>query len=138
LRLGPVATPHSDLLPGASAAQISTEPARIESSTTFSTSPRHPHLLRSLLMRTPGGDTAWLKGSVLAVEVIGRDPAGFDPQRDTTMRVVARRLRLRLSQCYEREGRDSALAIRMYTVRQVPRFELCLQGAANPSGSDTD
>src|SRR5688572_17084542 len=119
-----MATPATATLPAISAALVATELARIEASATFRRSPRHQQLLRYLVTRTLVGDSARLKESVLAVEVFGRDPARFDPQKDTTVRVEARRLRQKLSRFYEREGADCALAIRLDAGGYVPTFEL--------------
>ena len=110
--------------PAISVALVATELARIESSATFRRSPRHQQLLRYLVTRTLVGDAARLKESVVAVEVFGRDPARFDPQKDTTVRVEARRLRQKLTRFYAREGGDCALAIRLDAGGYVPTFEL--------------
>jgi len=117
-------TPGSQALPAISAALVATELARIESSPTFRRSPRHQRLLRYLVTRTLVGDASRLKESVLAVEVFDRDPSRFDPQKDTTVRVEARRLRQKLSRFYEREGADCALAIHLDAGGYVPTFEL--------------
>lgn len=119
-----MSTPGSAALPAISAALVATELARIEASATFRRSPRHQHLLRYLVTRTLVGESARLKESVLAVEVFGRDPARFDPQKDTTVRVEARRLRQKLARFYEREGADCTLAIHLEAGGYVPRFEV--------------
>jgi TolB-like protein/Flp pilus assembly protein TadD len=119
-----MATTTTESLPAISAALVATELARIESSATFRRSPRHQHLLRYLVTRTLVGDSARLKESVLAVEVFGRDPARFDPQKDTTVRVEARRLRQKLTRFYEREGASCTLEIHLAAGGYVPTFEL--------------
>jgi adenylate cyclase len=124
-------TPLKDSLPAISAALVATELARIESSATFRRSPRHQHLLRYLVTRTLVGDSARLKESVLAVEVFGRDPARFDPQKDTTVRVEARRLRQKLTRFYEREGATCTLAIHLDAGGYVPTFELRPQASVD-------
>ena len=126
-------SPHVDNADRVPGALVAAELARIESSATFRRSPRHQQLLRYLVTRTLVGDASRLKESVLAVEVFGRDPAGFDPQRDTTVRVEARRLRQKLVRYYEREGGDCALAIRLDAGNYVPKFEV--RRAAEPSSS---
>ena len=125
-----MASPLPDSGSSVSAALVATELARIEASATFRRSPRHQRLLRYLVTRTLVGDAARLKESVLAVEVFGRDPAGFDPQKDTTVRVEARRLRQKLARFYEREGAACTLAIRLDAGGYVPTFELRPTAAA--------
>jgi TolB-like protein/Tfp pilus assembly protein PilF len=126
-----MATPLSEPLIGIPAALVATELARIESSATFRRSPRHQRLLRYLVTRTLVGDAARLKESVLAVEVFGRDPARFDPQRDTTVRVEARRLRQKLTRFYEREGGECTLAIQLDAGGYVPTFKVRPQAATS-------
>ena len=130
-----MATPLKDSLPAISAALVATELARIESFATFRRSPRHQQLLRYLVTRTLVGDAARLKESVLAVEVFGRDPARFDPQKDTTVRVEARRLRQKLTRFYEGEGASCTLAIHLDAGGYVPTFELRPQASADGSPS---
>jgi serine/threonine-protein kinase len=103
---------------------VATELSRIEASATFRRSKRHRELLRYLVARTLAGDASFLKESVLAVEVFGRDPAGFDPQKDTTVRVEARRLRHKLRRYYDREAHDSPLTIELAPGHYVPKFEV--------------
>lgn len=101
---------------------VATELSRIEASATFRRSKRHRELLRHIVTRTLAGETSCLKESVLAVEVFGRDPAGFDPQKDTTVRVEVRRLRQKLLRYYEREAHDSPLTIQLALGRYIPTF----------------
>lgn len=116
--------PPTDSSPAISAALVATELARIEASATFRRSPRHQQLLRYLVTRTLVGDASRLKESVLAVEVFGRDPARFDPQKDTTVRVEARRLRQKLTRFYAGEGAQGVLAIHLDAGGYVPTFEI--------------
>lgn len=51
-----------------------------------------------------------LKEYQIATEVLGR-PAGFDPQSDSTVRVQAGRLRVKLSEYYGHEGIDDAILV---------------------------
>lgn len=106
-----------------SPAQVSGELARIEASPTFRRSPLHRRLLRYLVSRTLAGDAARLKESVIAVEVFGRDPTGFDARRDTAVRVEARRLRQKLARHYALAGPPQDVAIQLAAGSYVPRFE---------------
>jgi len=51
-----------------------------------------------------------LKEYQIATEVLGR-PAGFDPQSDSTVRVQAGRLRVKLSEYYAHEGADDPIMV---------------------------
>jgi len=98
--------------------------ARIESSAAFRTSPRHRALLRHMVARVLGNETAALKESVIAIEVFGRPAASFDPKLDTIVRVEARRPRARLCNYYRADGRDTALRIELPVGSYVPLIAL--------------
>ena len=51
-----------------------------------------------------------LKEYQIATEVLGR-PAGFDPQSDSTVRVQAGRLRVKLAEYYAHEGIDDVIVV---------------------------
>ncbi len=51
-----------------------------------------------------------LKEYQIATEVLGR-PAGFDPQSDSTVRVQAGRLRVKLSEYYAHDGADDPIMV---------------------------
>ena len=51
-----------------------------------------------------------LKEYQIATEVLGR-PVGFDPQSDSTVRVQAGRLRVKLAEYYANEGVDDAIIV---------------------------
>ena len=51
-----------------------------------------------------------LKEYQIATEVLGR-PAGFDPQSDSTVRVQAGRLRVKLAEYYTHEGPDDLIVV---------------------------
>src|ERR1700674_2103024 len=53
-----------------------------------------------------------LKEYQIATEVFGRSPS-FDPQSDSTIRVQAGRLRLKLAEYYASEGADDAIQVEM-------------------------
>ena len=63
-----------------------------------------------------------LKEYVLAVEVYGRKES-FDPKESSIVRVEAGRLRSRLKEYYDTEGRDSPLRIEFPKGSYVPVFE---------------
>lgn len=110
------------LPPGVLASQVAAELARVEGSAAFRRSPLHRRLLRYLVTRTLAGDAARLKESVIAVEVFGRDPAAFDPKRDTSVRVEARRLRRKLAQFYATDTGPARATLALAAGSYVPGF----------------
>ncbi len=103
-----------------SAEQVELSLARVEESASFRTSSRHRALLRYLVDKAQAGDIAALKETVIAVEVLGRPAASFDPKLDSIVRVEARRLRSRLKTYYRGEGRDAPLRIELPVGSYVP------------------
>jgi hypothetical protein len=67
-------------------------------------------LLRYLAEHTLDHPGIALKEYQIATEVLGR-PAGFDPQSDSTVRVQAGRLRVKLSEYYAHEGIDDSIVV---------------------------
>lgn len=64
-----------------------------------------------------------LKEYQIATEVLGR-PAGFDPQSDSTVRVQAGRLRVKLSEYYTHEGVDDPVVVELPKGSYVLTFHL--------------
>ena len=99
---------------------VDDEIERLAASREFRRSPRHVRLLRHLIRCTIEGDHARLREIVLGVEVFQRNPARFDPQRDTIVRVEVRRLRQKLALYYAEEGLSARLQfdvpVRRYAV----------------------
>ena len=87
----------------------------------FASSPRLRQFLTFIVERTLEGDEDGLKEYVIATTVYGRDVT-YDPQIDSTVRVEASRLRKRLQEFYENEGRNSTLEIQLPKGRYVPVF----------------
>jgi hypothetical protein len=67
-------------------------------------------LLRYLAEHSLDHPGVALKEYQIATEVLGR-PAGFDPQSDSTVRVQAGRLRLKLHEYYAHEGADDPIIV---------------------------
>lgn len=66
-----------------------------------------------------------LKEYQIATEVLGR-PAGFDPQSDSTVRVQAGRLRVKLAEYYGQEGIDDPVLV------EIPRGSYALTFTLRP------
>ncbi|HWZ82706.1 MAG TPA: hypothetical protein VNW47_08780 [Terriglobales bacterium] len=98
--------------------------AKIENSHTLHGSESLRKLLRYLAEHALDHPGVPVKEYQIATEVFGR-PAGFDPQVDSTIRVQAGRLRLKLAEYYASEGTDDAVQIEMpkgtYLVSFHPR-----------------
>lgn len=67
-------------------------------------------LLRYLAEHSLDHPGVALKEYQIATEVLGR-PAGFDPQSDSTVRVQAGRLRVKLAEYYSHEGPDDPIVV---------------------------
>ena len=67
-------------------------------------------LLRYLAEHSLDHPGTALKEYQIATEVLGR-PAGFDPQSDSTVRVQAGRLRVKLAEYYASEGAQDAIVV---------------------------
>jgi len=73
--------------------------------------------------RSLAGEVDRLKESVIGVEVFDRDPA-YDPKIDPIVRTEAHRLREKIREYYEREGRDDRVLISLPKGGYVPGFEV--------------
>ena len=69
-------------------------------------------LLRYLAEHSLDHPGVALKEYQIATEVLGR-PAGFDPQSDSTVRVQAGRLRVKLGEFYGQEGVDDPIVVEL-------------------------
>jgi hypothetical protein len=86
-------------------------------------------LLRYLAERSLDHRGVPVKEYQIATEVLGR-PAGFDPQNDSTVRVQAGRLRVKLEEYYSHEGPDDPIIIELpkgsyaltFHVRPAPKL----------------
>lgn len=79
-------------------------------------------MLSHVVERTLAGDARSIKAYTIAVEAFGR-PADFDPDRDSTVRVTAMRLRTALDLYYAGPGASDPLRIRMVPGSYRPIFE---------------
>ncbi len=87
----------------------------------FRGSERMGRFLRFAVEHTLRGDPAPLKEYVIGVGVFDRGE-DFDPRQDPIVRVEARRLRAKLKQYYETEGRDAPVVIDFPDRGYVPTF----------------
>lgn len=73
-----------------------------------------------------------LKEYQIATEVLGR-PIGFDPQSDSTVRVQAGRLRVKLAEYYTHEGLDDPVIVEIPKGSYTLTFNLRSKSGATPT-----
>jgi hypothetical protein len=108
------------------AAQATLE--KLLASPRFSNTRRLSEFLRFAALEAIAGDTALVDESRIAIEIYGRD-RDYDPKVDSIVRVEANRLRAKLRDYYEAEGRDDLVRIRLPLESYVPVFEAAPQPA---------
>jgi TolB-like protein len=95
--------------------------ARILQSSIFAQSERMNRFLRFIVEQTLGGNQGYLKEYVIGSEVYERKPP-YHPSQDSIVRTEARRLRGKLKEYYEKEGKDDPIYIYLRPGRYVPVF----------------
>ena len=92
----------------------------ILSSKKFSASPQMSAFLSYVVEKTLKGDASRIKAYTIAIDGLGK-PDSFDPQRDPSVRVLAKRLRDSLD-AYYAENRNPNLTIMLKAGSYVPHF----------------
>src|SRR5580704_7196027 len=113
---------------GLPAAEISAESIRaalekILASAGFANAERLTRFLRYTVEETLNGQTDKLKESLLGIDVFGRKPT-YDPRVDAVVRTEAVKLRARLRDYYESEGREDEIIIDLPKGGYIPAFRL--------------
>ena len=98
----------------------------IVESRTFSPSRRLARFLRFIVESYLDGETERLKETVIGVEVYDRPP-DYDPKVDSIVRTEARRLRKRLDEYYETEGRYTRIIISIRPADIYPKSTCALK-----------
>ncbi len=96
---------------------------RLLASETFAATTRLSQFLRYVVEKSLEGATQELKEYSIGLEVFDRGE-DFDPRVDTIVRVQARRLRKRLEQYYQTEGRSEPVRIEIPRGGYAPTFRL--------------
>jgi tetratricopeptide (TPR) repeat protein len=109
-------------IPKKSDAIVRNELREIIGSPSFSQGSRLARFLHFIVENHLNGETERLKESVIGVEVYDRSP-DYDPKIDSIVRTEARRLRKKLQEYYEGEGRYSRVIITVPTGGYIPRIE---------------
>lgn len=110
--------------------------AKIETSRPFRQSERMRRFLRFVVERTLDGDGEALKEYTVGMAVFDR-PADFDPRLDSIVRVEARRLRRKLNEYYETEGKSDFVRINLQEGTYAPTFSTSMV-AALPAPAKAD
>lgn len=87
----------------------------------FARAPSLAQFLSYICKKHFAGESHLIKETNIAVEALGRHE-GFDPKKDSIVRVEAHRLRKRLKQYYEGEGSTHALRIEVPLGGYAPAF----------------
>jgi serine/threonine-protein kinase len=108
-------------VPTITAAKIREHLSTVLTSEIFVRSERLSRFLRYVVERTLERRGDEINEYSIGVEVYDR-PTAFDPRIDSTVRVEAGRLRAKLREYYEAEGRDSAIRIQLLKGSYSPSF----------------
>jgi hypothetical protein len=95
---------------------------RILQSATFRNAITLQQLFQFLAAKTTAGSSDILKEYTIGVEALGRKP-DFDPKIDPIVRVQSHRLRLKLKEYYDAEGRHDPVLIQIPKGHYLPTFE---------------
>ncbi len=111
-----------------SAAELSIESIRaalekILASPGFANADRLSRFIRYVVEETLNGQTDKLKESLLGIDVFGRKPS-YDPRVDAVVRTEAVKLRARLRDYYESEGREDEVVIDLPKGGYIPAFRI--------------
>ncbi len=111
------ATSSAAITPGSIRASLE----KILASPGFANADRISRFLRYTVEETLNGQTDKLKESLLGIDVFGRKPS-YDPRVDAVVRTEAVKLRARLRDYYESEGREDEVVIDLPKGGYVPAF----------------
>jgi TolB-like protein/Tfp pilus assembly protein PilF len=111
------------LPPDVSADSVRVELEKILASPGFANADRLSRFLRYAVEEHLNGQTDKLKESLLGIDVFGRKPS-YDPRIDAVVRTEAVKLRARLKEYYDSDGREDAVIIDLPKGGYVPVFRL--------------
>ena len=100
---------------------ISAELARVLESPSFAQSERLGRFLRFAVEHAINGSEDRLKEYVIGTEVYDRK-APYHPSQDSIVRTEVRRLRIKLKEYYESEGKDNTIFIYLRPGSYIPVF----------------
>ncbi len=105
----------------------------------FAQAPKLSKFLEYVVQKTLAGKACELKGYTIGVEALGRSD-DFDPQTDTTVRVLAGRLRKALDSYFREAGENQPVRISIPKGKYVPSFSFSdnAADAGEPAGQTAD
>lgn len=103
---------------------------RVLGSVTFSNAPGLKSFLQFVVSLAEGGRTEEISEYAIATQLFGRPPS-FDPASDTIVRTQAYRLRLKLKEYYEQEGKEDEIEIDVPKGHYVPLFHFRRHNASH-------
>lgn len=106
---------------------------RILQSKTFSTSKSLRQILELIVSNDSASSPEDIKEYSIATEVLGR-PKDFDPKADNIVRVQVHRLRERLEEYYQKEGRDEQVRISIPRGHYSPEY-VKVESVQPPAGT---
>jgi adenylate cyclase len=124
-------------LPDADVVKARTCLDRLLASPYFAQSERQQRFLKFVVTETLTGHADRLKGYTIAVEVFDRD-VSFDPAVDAIVRVEAARLRAKLREYYEREGRTDPVRFELPKGAYAIRMEWRALQTVHPAQDSPD
>src|SRR5580658_9029692 len=110
---------------------------KILSSPGFANAERLTRFLRYTVEETLNGQTDKLKESLLGIDVFGRKPT-YDPRVDAVVRTEAVKLRARLRDYYESEGREDEIIIDLPKGGYIPVFRFREKQPVEPAAPAED
>jgi hypothetical protein len=113
----------TDIAVQPAAGKILTALDHLLASPPFENSERLCRFLRFVIKKALDGEGAAIKEYSIALEVYGR-PSSYDPKVDSIVRVEASRLRTKLREYYETEGREDDIRIELPKGFQTSEFLL--------------
>jgi serine/threonine-protein kinase len=125
--------PSAVRIPAVPAELARAQLARLLGSSIFSSSQRLSRFLKFVVESAVQGKTDELKEYAIGIEVFEK-PSDFDPRIDPVVRVQAAKLRSKLLEYYNAEGREDKLVIAIPKGGYVPIFERT-GGVDTPSGT---
>ena len=124
--------------PGDSGHFAEAERAELERVLEAVTQPRLSRLLRYMGEKVLSGEADQLNEYNIATEVLGRPRTVFNSAGDAIARVETHRLRKRLAEYYEREGKDHPIRVTVPTGGYVPTFVHRRERTVTPSAGTPD
>jgi hypothetical protein len=106
---------------------------KVLASDAFRRAERLSRFLRFTVEGVVRGEAHRIKEYVLGLEIFGRNQ-DYDPRLDPVVRVEARRLRAKLQEYYEQEGRDDAVRFVFPKGTYVPIFQTRVATETRPRG----